>query len=385
MTNTQTNKKTVRTFAWVSFLNDLGGDMVFPVWPIFMTQVLGVNMAVLGLIDGIGEAMVSISQAFSGYFSDRFQKRKGFIWIGYLFGAFARFGYAVTTTWPQALIFKVIDRSGKMRDAPRDAIVADASTPQDRGGNFGLINSFDHLGAVCGILMAIALVQLVSIRSIFLIASIPTFLGAALVYFKIREREPEQKVFTGFRFKDLTPTFRYLLFLSGLFSLGAFSYSFLLIFSQDFGFTLTFIPVLYLIYMVTASVSAYPFGWLSDIVGRKLLLLFSFLLWGATTGLLLLTQSEVAILMAFALFGFHKGTIDTAQRTIVSELAPTHLRSSYLGTFKMIVGLTAFPASLIAGLLWDKMGLFAPLVFSISMTGVAVLLLLPMKLERASS
>ena len=118
-------RKTVRTFAFASFLNDLGSDMIYPVWPLFVTSVLGANMAVLGFIDGLGEAIVSISQAASGYVSDRLRRRKIFIWTGYLFGSLSRIGYALTTLWQHLIPFKIMDRAGKIRGAPRDAIIAD--------------------------------------------------------------------------------------------------------------------------------------------------------------------------------------------------------------------------------------------------------------------
>jgi len=141
-------RKTVRTFAFASFLNDLGSDMIYPVWPLFVTSVLGANMAVLGFIDGLGEAIVSISQAASGYVSDRLRRRKIFIWTGYLFGSLSRIGYALTTLWQHLIPFKIMDRAGKIRGAPRDAIIADISTEENRGKNFGLLRAMDNLGEV---------------------------------------------------------------------------------------------------------------------------------------------------------------------------------------------------------------------------------------------
>lgn len=121
-------KKIIRTFAAASFLNDLGSDIIYPIWPLFVTMILKANMAALGFLDGIGEALVSLSQAASGYLSDRIKKRKIFIWTGYLLGALSRLGYAVSSVWPHLIPFRALDRVGKIRSAPRDAFVADAST-----------------------------------------------------------------------------------------------------------------------------------------------------------------------------------------------------------------------------------------------------------------
>jgi MFS family permease len=140
-------RKTVRTFAIASFLNDMGSDIIYPVWPLFVTQVLKADMAALGLLDGLGEALVSLSQAASGYLSDRIRKRKVFIWVGYLCGALSRFGYAAASVWQHLIPFRVLDRAGKMRGAPRDALVADVSTDENRGRHFGLLRAMDNLGA----------------------------------------------------------------------------------------------------------------------------------------------------------------------------------------------------------------------------------------------
>lgn len=127
------NKKTTLwSLAGASFFNDMGSDMIYSLWPIFVTSVLGANMVFLGLLDGLGDAIVSISQTMSGYLSDRFKKRKIFIWTGYLFGSFSRAGYAISTAWQHLIPFRILDRAGKMRGAPRDAIIADLSTDDNR-------------------------------------------------------------------------------------------------------------------------------------------------------------------------------------------------------------------------------------------------------------
>lgn len=127
------SKKVVRTFAAASFLNDMGSDIIYPIWPLFVTEVLKANMTALGFLDGLGNALVSISKAASGYFSDRLKKRKAFIWIGYLFGAFSRIGYAFSSVWTHLIPFRILDRGGKIRGAPRDAYIADVSTQKNRG------------------------------------------------------------------------------------------------------------------------------------------------------------------------------------------------------------------------------------------------------------
>lgn len=378
--NKDNSQKTIRTFALASFLNDLGSDIIYPIWPLFVTSVLHANMAVLGFIDGLGDAIVSISQAASGYFSDKIRKRKIFIWTGYLFGSISRIGYALSTVWQHLIPFRILDRAGKIRGAPRDAIIADISTKENRGRNFGLLRMLDNLGAVCGILICIFFVELLGYRTLFMLAAIPSAIGALLILFLIKERKAEQqKIYKGLSFKDLDRNFLLFLVLSAIFALGAFSYSFLLIYAKQFGFTLTFVPVLYLIFTAVASLFSLPFGKLSDKVGRKKVLMLAFLLWGLVCLSFIVWQSYFSIMLAFIIYGAHKAALDTVQKTFVAELAPPQYKASSLGGFQMVIGLCALPASFIAGMLWEKVSLYTPFYFSLALTIISSLLLLAVR------
>jgi len=273
-------KRKIRVFAAASFLNDMGSDIIYPIWPFFVTQVLKANMAALGFLDGLGDALVSLSQAASGYLSDRIRKRKIFIWTGYLCGLLSRLGYAVSAIWQHLIPFRILDRIGKIRSAPRDAIVADMTTASDRGRSFGLLRAMDNLGAVCGIFICIVFLNLLGYRLLFALAALPSLLSALLVFFFIREKGAESgRLFKGLSLKDLGKDFRVYLLLSALFSLGAFSYSFLLVYAKMHGFKLSFVPVLYLIFTATASLFSFPFGRLSDRLGRKPVLFLAFFSW----------------------------------------------------------------------------------------------------------
>jgi len=370
--------KIMKTLSSASFLNDLGSDMTFPVWPLFVTSVLGANMAILGFIDGLGDAIVSVSQAGSGYLSDRIGKRKIFIWIGYLFGSVSRLGYALSTLWQHLIPFRVLDRFGKMRGAPRDAIVADISTNENRGRNFGLLRTMDNLGAVCGIVACILLFGYLGYRHLFLLASFPSLVSVAIILVFVKDRKTE-KIYRGISLKDLTFNFKLFLFLSALFALGSFSYSFLLIYAKEFGFQETLVPALYLIFTATASLFSLPFGKLADKIGRKLVLILSYLFWGIVCLGFVAVQSYVGIALFFVVYGLHRAAIEPVQRTFVSELSPTKYRASVLGAFQMIVGLCALPASVIAGVLWASLGKFTPFYFSLATTGLTVVLMLFVK------
>lgn len=369
-------RRTVTVFALASFLNDLGSDMIYPIWPMFITTGLGASMSVLGFLDGLGDALVSLSQAASGYVSDRIRTRKVFVWIGYLFGSGARIGYALSSTWHHVIPFRVMDRAGKMRGAPRDAMIADVSTRANRSTHFGVLRAMDNLGAVCGVLVCIVLFRVLGYRSLFLLAAIPSFAGAILVLLLIRERESEEgRIYKGISFSDLDRNFRLFLFLSAVFALGSFSYSFLLLYAHEAGFEIGFLPVLYLVFTAVASLVSLPFGRLADRAGRKFVLLLSFVLWGLVCLCLVLARNRQGVAVAFLLYGLHKGAIEPVQKAFVSELALTHYRASSLGGFQMVVGLCAFPSSLFAGLLWDRFGAFVPLYFSMGLSTIAAVLL----------
>lgn len=374
------NKRTVRIFAWASFLNDMGSDIIYPVWPLFVTEILKANMAVLGFVDGLGEAVVSLAKALSGYWSDRIRKRKVFIWSGYLMGAASRIGYAISTVWQHLIPFRILDRAGKIRGAPRDAIIADVSSNDNRGRNFGLMRMADNLGAVVGILICLALFKKIGYRALFILAAIPSLISVLLILIKIKEPGHTEKViYKGMTLRDLDRNFVLFMILSGIFAIGNFTYSFLLIRAKQIGFPEAFVPVLYLVYTLSASLTAYPFGRLADRIGRKTVMQMSFLLWGLVCLDVIFFQSKIMILLMFVIYGLHKGALEPVQSTIVSELAPEKFRASSLGTYQMLIGLCAFPASLIAGFLWDKIGALAPFYLSLGLTIVASALMIFVK------
>jgi MFS family permease len=386
-------RRFLTVFSAASFLNDFGSDMLYPIWPLFVIGFPGVNMAILGFIDGLGDAIVSISQAGSGYLSDKTGKRKLFVWLGYLFGGTSRLGYAlsrVISSWHLLVPFRVLDRSGKMRGAPRDAIIADISTDQNRGRNFGLLRAMDNLGAVFGIITCLILVSLYTLDftpKLMIIASVSSLIGATIVFILIKDRKTN-RIYRGLSLQDLTPNFKLFLLLSSLFSLGLFSYSFLLIYVGRLSLETTFLPLfeiqilLYLLFTVVASLTSLPFGWLADKAGRKTVLILSFIFWALVCFSFPFATSLTAVAALFILYGLHRGAIEPSQKALVSELSPEGYRASTLGAFQMITGLCALPASVIAGILWETSGDPAPFYLSLILTIAASILLLLVKENR---
>ncbi len=282
--------------------------------------------------------------------------------------------------------FRILDRAGKIRSAPRDALIADISTDANRGKNFGFLRMADNLGAVVGILICIAFFNLIGYRNLFILAAIPSLIGSILIIVKIKETSPsERAIYKGLHFRDLSGNFLLFLTLSAIFAVGNFTYSFLLIYAKQTGFKIAFVPVLYLIYTFFASVSSYPFGKLADKIGRRTVMLLALLFWALVCLDIVFFKSYWLMILVFVLYGMHKGALEPVQSTLVSELAPEKFRASCIGTYQMVIGLCAFPASLIAGLLWDRIGLLVPFYLSLSLTILAGILMLFVKEPNSSN
>lgn len=241
----------------------------------------------------------------------------------------------------------------------------------------------DNAGATVGILVSIALFNVLGYRLLFALAAIPSVLGAALIFRNIKEnRAPGLRIFKGFSFRDIDRNLALYIALNGVFALGAFTYSFLMVNAKAAGFKAGFIPVLYLVYSAAAALLSFPFGRLSDRIGRKPVLFVAFAAWAAVCAGAVFGTGPAFAAALFVLFGVHKAALDPVQKTLAAELAPQPFRASVLGGFQMVIGLAAFPASVIAGLLWDKAGRRVPFVLSLGLTAVAALLLLFVKETR---
>ncbi len=350
--------------------------MIAPIWPMFMTHILGANLWALGLVEGVGEAVVSLSKAFSGWLSDRVQRRKPFIWSGYFAGSAARVGYALATSWIWVLPLRILDRSGKIRSAPRDAMVAEDATAGKRGRAFGVLRTMDNLGAVCGIVLCLVLFPYLGYRKLFLIAAVPSLFSVALLFFGLKEKAnagaPKP---ARWMWGQWSVPFRWMLVSSFLYTLGAFSYAFLLVYAGQVGYREATLPWLYLAFTLAAALSSWPFGRWADRLGRKAVLWMGYGLWASGLILLLTIRTQWVLPLVFVVYGLHKGALEPVQKALVAELSPPAWRASGLGIYQMILGLGALGASSLAGWLWERWGHAVPIMLSLGLTLLAALAL----------
>ncbi len=378
------DRKTLAIFSSASFLHDMGADMVFAVWPLFLTNVLGASMSVVGFVDGLGDAVVSLSQAAAGYWSDKIHKRKPFIWGGYALGALARIGYALSNTWQMVIPFRILDRAGKMRGSPRDAILSELSSDANRGKNFGILRASDNLGAVTGIVLALVLLPLLGFRTLFVLAACPSLLAAFLIVRYVKEKSvPKAQALKHVRFK-LSRKAKIFFVATAFGELGVFSYSFLLLAARSLGWNDLSVPALYLVFNVVAAGLSYPLGALSDSLSRRAVLWFSYACWLLCCTLFLIDHSQLVIVLALILYGVYRAGTDTVQKAMMAELAPKEALATTLGAYQLLIGLCALPSSFVAGLLWDNYGMQSSFLWSSVLVVIAATLLLFIRQKRIS-
>ena len=376
------SKKNVLKLGFVSFFTDVSSEMIFPILPIFLTTILKANMAIVGLIEGIAESTSSLLKMVSGYFSDRFKRKKPLVIAGYSLSTATKPLLAVASHWLHVLFVRFSDRVGKgIRTAPRDSLIASSTAKKVRGKYFGLHRMLDTLGAIVGTLIAFLLLKIFigenAFRIIFWLSAVPGIIAVLILILGVKEsRGVELKKKFSFNFKELNPTFKKFLFVLLIFNLANFSYAFFILRAKDIGLLLALIPLVYLVYNIFYAGFSIPAGKLSDKFGRKSIISLGFLLFGLTCLGFAFIANNITIWILFAFYGLFMALTDGVSRAYVSDLVTEEKRGTALGAYHTLVGITVFPANFIGGILWQKINVFAPFVYAAILSIIAAVLII---------
>jgi MFS family permease len=352
---------TVWALGWVSFFTDVSTEMVYPLLPVFLTTVLGANMAFVGLVEGIAESTASLLKIASGWWSDRVRKRKPLMIAGYGLSALTRPLIAIAATGAQVLGARFIDRIGKgIRTSPRDALLAASVPAEQRGAAFGVQRAMDNAGAVFGPLIAWIMLQWFTsdFRVLFWIAVLPMVGAMACLIFGARDQVQPAAPAAA---KDvvpfnITPVFKSYLGAVLLFTLGNSSDAFLLLRAQAVGVPVSSLPLLWLALNLVKSLSSYPAGVLSDHIGRRGLIIGGWCVYALVYLGFGLANQPWQIWALFLAYGLFYGMTESTERALVADFYPDAQRGRAFGSFNFITGIGALPASLLMGWLWTVCG-----------------------------
>ena len=373
--------KNIILLGLVSFLTDVSSDMIYPVLPIFLSDVLHSSKLFIGLIEGVAESTASILKVFSGWLSDRLGKRKFLVSLGYGLSSLGKPILSVVTAGWQVLLVRFMDRFGKgVRTSPRDAMIADSSLEGRRGLSFGFHRAMDSGGAVIGPLLAFLFLPLINrnYRMLFLIASIPAFLSVLLLILFVQEkRKVKEKIssLTKPKFSGFDRKFKIFVMGITIFTLGNSSDAFLFLRAKSLNIDVVYIPILWLVLNAVYALVSSPAGWLSDRVGRKNLILSGLFVYALVyLGFAFATRSYHVWLL-FAVYGLYYGLANGTMRAHVADLVGEDKRATAYGIYHGAVGMTALPASLLFGWLWQLVGVSFAFCFGAGLALLAFLII----------
>jgi MFS family permease len=362
-----------------SFFTDTSTKMVYSVMPLFLLSI-GASKTSIAMIEGIAESTASLFKAFSGYWSDKIGRNKPFMLIGYGITAMVTPLYALVTGSFQVLIFRFIERIGKgLRAAPRDSLVSGSVSKEEMGISFGFHKAMDNSGAIFGPLAAFLLLYLfpVNYKFIFLLATIPALLGVLTIILFIKEAKSAKKEERpAFHVRQLPKKFYLFLAIVFVFTLGNSADALLLVKTAETGINKAYIPFVYMVFNMVSVVLAVPIGKLSDKVGREILIILGFLVYALVYFLFGRYNSINVFFFLFMLYGLYSALVDGSQKSMVADLVSKDLRGTGYGIYHSVLGITLLPASLIAGLLYDKVNSNAPFYFGSTMAFIAALLMI---------
>lgn len=363
--------KNITALGVVSFFTDFSTEMVLGVLPLFIISNLGATRAMLGAIEGSSELASYALRMVSGTLSDRIGRRKVFILAGYALSTASKPFFAFAATWYHALELRLSDRFGKgIRTAPRDALIADSVPESASGRAFGLHRTLDQMGAIAGPVAAFALLSITDIRGVFLFSLLPGAIAVLLLAFFVREvvvrtgaRKTMRANVTSLLRKNRP--FVLLLVVSGVFSAGAFNFSFVLLRASEMGVPQNMVPLVYAAINVAHTAVAYPSGRLADRIGREKMLIVGYAVFAASAAMMALSYGAAYAYAVAIVYGAYAGIAETLQRAVIPRYVAPESRGTAFGLYNLVVGSGFFAGGVVFGLLWDMSGIVVASTYSI--------------------
>jgi len=383
----------------VSLLNDTSSDIIYPLLPAFLALTLGASPFAIGLIEGFAESVASFLKLFSGYLSDKFERRKLPVFLGYALASIVRPLLAFVGSWQQVLFVRVTDRVGKgIRGAPRDAIIA-ASVPEEkRGLAFGFNRAADHLGAVIGPIVAFILLSYFAAdtsnptaqeyQQVFLFASVPVVIGLFVIVFFVNETPKEistviEQPKIKLSIKEFDGNFKRFLIVVAIFTLSNSTDAFLLLRAEQAGIAPAILPLLWMGLHLSKVFSSLIFGDLSDRIGRKTLILSGWILYALVYAGFAFVSQAWQTWALFLIYGVYFGLTEGVEKALVADLVPKGKRGTAYGFYNLAFSITVFPASIIFGAIWTTFGAEAAFLTSAFISICAAFLLLTIQPKRS--
>jgi MFS family permease len=365
----------------VSFFTDFSTEMILGVLPTFIVNNLGASRAILGAIEGSSELTSYVFRMVSGSLSDKVRKRKIFVLIGYGLSTISKPFFAFASGWLDAFIVRAVDRIGKgVRTAPRDALIADSVSESISGRAFGIHRTIDQLGAIVGPLVAFAILQTMDIQAVFLVSLIPGAIAVIILIFFVKEVAIKKlasstTIFGNIRdLLKVNKPFVILTVITGVFSLGAFNFSFILLRASELGVDQSFIPIVYAAINIAHTIIGIPAGVLADKIGKEKVILISYCIFAISTILMLVSINSVSIAYILAIvFGLYVGISETVQRAVIPKYVSSEKRGTAYGFYSLVSGVCFFVSNLTFGFIWDNYDISIAVTYSVSLSLSAII------------
>jgi MFS family permease len=364
----------------VSFFMDVSSEMIYPLVPLFLANMLGVNKSLIGIIEGIAESTASILKVFSGWFSDRIGQRKYLMAVGYGISVLSRPIVATATIWQQVLASRFTDRVGKgIRTAPRDAIIAESAQKTHLARAFSFHRSMDTMGAVVGPALALLLLGLFNTdhRTVFWFSIVPAVIAVVVILAFIKEKPgsgPSRAERPKLSLKHFDWKVKFFIVIATLFALGNSSDVFLILRAGQVGIPTPLIPAVYLVFNLVYSFSSIPAGIAADRFGKKRVILLGFILFACVYTGFAVVQGTTAVWVLFGFYGIYMGLTEGVQKAFLASIIPPDFKATAFGVYATAVGLAMLPASLVGGWLWDRVSPAATFYFGAGTALVAAIL-----------